>query len=190
MKTLKNTYLNALVGLISMVILFPACSQTTEKSTAQSTIEAPEIDIQSAVLSNNIEAVKQHIAAGSDLNEKEPFNGSTPLISAATFGKTEIAEVLIDAGVDLSITNNDGSTALHSAAFFGRVEIVQLLLDAEADKTLKNNFGATARETVMAPFSDMKPIYEMMKLQLEPLGLQLDLEQLQKNLPVVAMMLQ
>ncbi len=190
MKTLKNHSLAALLCLFAIVILTPACSQTKEKVNSQATIEVPEIDIQTAVMSNNLEVVKQHIAAGTDLNSKEPFNGSTPLNSAATFNKTEIAKALIDAGADLSIANNDGSTPLHSAAFFGRVEMVQLLLDANADKTLKNNYGATPRETVMAPFADMKPIYEMMKLQLEPIGFQLDMDQLQKNLPVVAMMLQ
>lgn len=190
MKTFKIQSLAALVCLFSVAILTPACSQTTEKSTTNTSVEIPDIDIHTAVLSNNLEVVKQHIAAGTDLDTKEPFNGATPLNSAATFGKIEIAKALIDGGAGLNIVNNDGSTPLHTAAFFGRVEIVQLLIDSNADKTLKNNYGATPRETVTAPFSDMKPIYEMMKQQLEPIGFQLDLEQLQKNLPVVAMMLQ
>jgi len=190
MKTFKNQSLKILVCLLTLVVLIPACTQTTEKSKVESTVAPPEMDIQTAVMSNNLEVIKQHIVAGSNLDAKEPFNGATPLNSAATFGKTEIAKALIEGGADLSITNNDGSTPLHTAAFFGRVEIVQMLIDAKADKTLKNNYGATPRETVMAPFADMKPIYEMMKLQLEPLGLQLDMNQLEKNLPVVAMMLQ
>ena len=134
--------------------------------------------------------VKQHIKAGTDINEKDAMSGSTPLISAVTFDKTDIAKALIDAKADLTITNNDGATALHVAAFFCRVEIVQLLIDAKADKTVKNNFGATARETVMGPFADMKPIYEMLQQQLSPLGLQLDLNELEKTRPVIAMMLQ
>jgi hypothetical protein len=76
------------------------------------------------------------------------------------------------------------------AAFFGRIEIVQLLIDANADKTAKNNFGATPRETVIVPFADTKPIYEMIQLQLQPLGLQLNLKEVEKNRPVIAMMLQ
>ncbi|EAZ82350.1 ankyrin repeat domain-containing protein [Algoriphagus machipongonensis] len=190
MKSFKFKSLVTLACLFAIIIITPACSQTKEKANNESNVEAPEMDLHTAVLSNNIEVVKQHIAAGTDLNTKEPFNGSTPLISAATFDKTDIAKALIEAGADLSIANNDGSTPLHSAAFFGRTEIVQMLIDAKADKTLKNNYGATPRETVMAPFADMKPIYEMMKQQLEPLGFQLDMEELQKSLPVVAMMLQ
>ena len=51
-------------------------------------------------MKDNIAAVKQHIAAKSDINEKEKFGGSTPLISASLFGKTEIAKLLIDAGAN------------------------------------------------------------------------------------------
>ncbi len=148
------------------------------------------MNIQTAVLSGNLEIVKQHIEAGSDINQKDAMSGSTPLMTAVTFNKIEITKALIDAKADLTLINNDGGTALHNAAFFARVEIVQLLMDAKADKTAKNNFGATPRETVMGPFADMKPIYEMLQQQLSPLGLQLDLNELEKTRPVIAMMLQ
>lgn len=147
------------------------------------------MDIHTAVLYGDLGVVNQHIEAGTDLNIKERMGGSTPLISAATFDKREIAKALIEAGSDLSIKNNDGSTALHCAAFFGRVEIVQMLIGAEADKDIKNNFGATARETVVGPFAEIKPIYEMMQQQLGPLGLKLDMKELEEVRPVIAMML-
>ena len=148
------------------------------------------MNINAAVLSGNLEAVKQHIKAQTDINEKEAMSGSTPLITAASFGKNEIAKVLIDAGADLAIKNNDGSTALHTAAFFCRVEIVQMLIDAKADKTIRNNFGATPRESVMGPFAEIKPIYEMLQQQLGPIGLQIDLNEIEKTRSVIAMMLQ
>ncbi|TFV96011.1 ankyrin repeat domain-containing protein [Algoriphagus kandeliae] len=190
MKTLKFNSLKVILGLLLVAALFPACTKAQEKTVQSQQVEKPQLDIHTAVMTNNLEVVKQHIAAGSDINEKEPFSGSTPLVSAITFGKTEIAKSLIEAGADLSLVNNDGATPLHVAAFFGRVEIVQLLLDADADKTLKNNFGFTPRETVMGSFEEVKPIYEMMKQQLGPLGLELDMEQLEKTRPVIAMMLQ
>jgi hypothetical protein len=190
MKTLKIHLLTTLFGLSLIALLLPACTESNSSTNEKSAVDKPEMDIQTAVISGNLEAVKQHIAAGTDLNEKEPFGGSTPLISAATFDKREIAQALIDAGADLSAKNNDGSTALHSAAFFGRVEIVQMLIDAEADKTLRNNYGATARESVMGPFAEVKPIYEMLEQQLSPMGLQLNMNELEKARPVVAMMLQ
>lgn len=190
MKTSKINAIKVLMNLVFIAILFPACSQGNKEASNASGVDKPKVDIHTAVLTGNLEAVKQHIEAGTDIDEKEPFGGSTPLISAATFGKPEIVKMLIDAGADLSIKNNDGSTALHSAAFFCHVEIVQMLIDADADKTIKNNFGATPRETVMGPFSDIKPFYEMMQQQLGPMGLQLDMAQLEKTRPVIAMMLQ
>ncbi len=198
-KTFRINYLKSLVNIsLALVLLTSACGQSGTASKeqadikvkAQAVIEKPIIDLQMAVLSGNLEAVKQHIEAGTDINKKDAMSGSTPLITAASFGKNDIAKVLIDAGADLRLKNNDGSTALHVAAFFCRIEIVQMLIDAKVDKTTKNNFGATARETVMGPFAEIKSIYEMLQQQLGPLGLQLDLAELEKTRPVIAMMLQ
>lgn len=199
MKTFRITSLRNLIhiSLVSL-LLTAACGQSSNKSKAEvtntteikSVVETPEIDIQAAILSDNLEAVKQHIEAGTDLNKKDPMSGSTPLITASSFGKNKIAQVLIDAGVDLTAKNNDGATALHTAAFFCRVEVVQSLIDAKADKTAKNNFGMTPRESVMGPFAEIKPIYEMLQQQLGPIGLQIDLTEIEKTRPVIAMMLQ
>jgi len=191
MKILKNHCLRVLIHLVLLAVFLPACNDTNAYNKKnKSGIDKPEMNIHAAVLAGKLEVVRQHIKAGSNINEVEPLSGSTPLISAATFGKTDIAEALIQAGADLTITNNDGTTPLHSAAFFCRVEIVQLLIDVNADKTLRNNFGATPRETVIGPFSEIKPIYEMLQQQLAPLGMQLDMEQLEKTRPVIGMMLQ
>ena len=76
------------------------------------------MSLHQAVITNNINVVKKHISEGKNLDEKEQEGGSTPLISACVFGKTEIALLLINAGVDINVTNNDGSTALHTAAIF------------------------------------------------------------------------
>ena len=197
MKTLKITSIRTSIQLLFFTLLLTSsCAQsnketsTNDSAKATKTVNKPSIDIHGAVLTGNLEAVKQHIEAGTDINQKEAMSGSTPLMSAATFNKPEIAKVLINANADLSVKNNDGGTALHTAAFFGRIEIVQLLIDAEADKTVRNNFGATPREIVMTDYAQMKPIYEMLIQQLKPMGFTLDLDELQKARPVVAMMLQ
>lgn len=123
----------------------------------------PQIDLYTAVLKNDIKALKQHIAAKSDLNVKESFGGSTPLISATLFGKTEIAKLLIDAEANLNLQNNDGSTALITAAFFCRPEIVKRLLAKKAKKSIKNNYGQTALETIQPSFDKAKPVYDALK---------------------------
>jgi len=197
MKTLKIRSIRTTIQMLFVTFLLTSsCAQSDKKTDSKNianttkTVNKPSIDIHGAVLTGNLDAVKQHIEAGTDINQKEAMSGSTPLMSAATFNKPEIAKVLINANADLSVKNNDGGTALHTAAFFGRIEIVQLLIDAKVDKTVRNNYGATARETAMVDFAQMKPIYEMLIQQLQPMGFTLDLNELQKALPVVAMMLQ
>ena len=43
---------------------------------------------------------------------------------------------------------------------------------------------------LMGEFADMKPIYDMLSQQLKPMGFELDMDELQKARPVIAMMLQ
>ena len=148
------------------------------------------MDIHTATILGDLDAIQQHIKAGTDLNLREPAVGSTPLISAAVFGKTEIAIALIGAGADLNIQNNEGSSALHSAAFLCRTEIVKALLDKGADKSLKNNYGSTALESVSAPWEYVEGIYDQFAKDLGPLGLKLDFTQLEETRPVIAEMLQ
>ena len=192
MKTSNNYVLKGIAFIVSLTITLILGACGTKESTAQngkSNVEPPEIDIHTAVLTENLDALKQHIEAGTNINEKDPFGGSSPLISAAVFGKTEMAKVLIDAGADLNFQNNDGSTALITSAFFCRPEIVKMLLDKGADKTIKNKFGTNAYENVAGPFADVKDAYDMMGKMLEPMGLKLDYEYIQKTRPEIAEML-
>lgn len=189
-KRINTTTFIPKLSLWAVVLLLAACgSKDAAPGQSKTSAKAPDIDLHTAVVTDNMNAVKQHIAAGSDLNAKDPFGGSSPLISAAVFGKPEMAKVLIDAGADINFQNNDGSTALHSAAFFCRPEIVKMLLEKNADKTVKNNYGSTAREGVVAPFSQVKDVYDMMGNALGPMGLKLDYAYIEKTRPVIAEML-
>ena len=152
-------------------------------------VKTPDVDIHTAATLGNVEAIKQHVLAGTDLNQKDPFGGSSPIISAALFGKTEIVKVLIDAGADINFINNDGSNALHTAAFFCRPEIVKFLLENGIDKTVRNSMGSTAYESVAGAFKDVKPFYDMIGQSLAPYGLVLDDDYLQKTRPIIAEML-
>lgn len=180
----------ALALLASLLLVSCHAQQDSQKNKATSTVEVPDIDIHTAVLTENTEALRQHIAAGTNINEKDPFGGSSPLISAALFGKTEQAKILIDAGADINFQNNDGSTALHVASFFCRPDIVRILLDKGADKTIRNKYGATPYEGVAPSFSEVKNTYDIMVTTLGPLGLKLDYAYLEKTRPEIAAMLQ
>ena len=193
MKPSRFTLLISTCSFIAIMIVAASCnvkdSSANGGSESSSKVEAPDTDIHTAVVSDNLDALKQHIQAGTDLNQRDPFGGSSPLISAAVFGKTEAAEILIDAGADLNFQNNDGSTPLHSAAFFCRPEIVKMLLDKGADKSIKNKFAATPYESVAAPFDNVKDAYDMMGQILGPMGLKLDYDYIRKTRPEIAEML-
>ena len=149
----------------------------------------PAVDLDEAAFGGDVEAIKQHISAGSNLNVKNEFT-STPLIVAVTFGQNEAARALIEGGADLNLKNRDGSTALHVAAFLWRAEIVRLLVDAGADKNAKNNGGVTARQSVEGPFEDAKAVYDLVGAGLGPYGLKLDYERIKAERPKIAEMLQ
>ena len=125
-----------------------------------------------AVYAGNVEAVKQHLDAGTDVNAKET-GGWTPLHFAAGYGRNEIVELLIAAGADVNAKNNRGGTPLgnaskhpgtadllrkhggktgdwlnadksiHKAASAGHIEAVKQHLAAGADVNAKTDDGGT-----------------------------------------------
>jgi len=84
----------------------------------------PDISIHDAiVLGGDIEAVKQHLAAGTDVDAKD-MNGETPLTWAAYSGHKEIAELLLAKGADVNAKSKRG-TPLSNAVKSGDKEIVE-----------------------------------------------------------------
>ena len=70
----------------------------------------PDISIHNAATDGNIEAVKQHIAASTDVNAKNEWGDgeSTPLHYAAFNGHKEIVELLISEGADVNAKDGIG----------------------------------------------------------------------------------
>jgi len=151
----------------------------------------PDVEVFKAAGEGNLEALKQHIAAGTDLNQRSTDGQkSTLLITAAAFGHVEATKALIEAKADLNLQNKDGSTALHTAAFLCHPEIVEALLKAGADKAIKTNTGATALDGAQAPWDDMKPIYDLLNTFIyKPSGIPLDYNRIQQTRPKIAEML-
>ena len=97
------------------------------------TVKAPDISIHDAAFEGNIEAVKQHLAAGVDVNAKSDKLGTTPLHYAAKRGEKEIAELLIAKGADVKAKTDFEYTPLHWAAVSGHKEVAELLIANGAD---------------------------------------------------------
>jgi len=180
-----------LAAAIVLTVIIYTQKESVETSTYSSADQAvPAISIHLAALQGDTVAIRQHIEAGTEVDKKEPSAGSTPLITASLFGKTEVVRMLIDAGADVNYQNNDGSTALHTAAFFCHPGIVFLLLENGADKNLRNNSGSTAQESVIVPFEAVKGIYDYFGNTFGPLGLELDYERINDTRPKIAEILQ
>jgi uncharacterized protein len=77
------------------------------------------------------------IEAGAPV-DGDPGDKETPLITAASYGDAEVAEVLIDAGADINARSAPdsggvpGGTALLHAAVFGMTDVLDLLVQAGA----------------------------------------------------------
>jgi ankyrin repeat protein len=104
--------------------------------------KTPDISIHMAAEEGNIEAVKQHLTAGTDVEVKDG-EGWTLLQMAAGEGHKEIAELLIAKGADVNAMTADGLTALFAAILGPNKEIVELLITKGADVNARGFLGMT-----------------------------------------------
>jgi len=128
-----------LITTIAAVLLV-GCATT--QSPEPPTVKAPDISIHDAAHKGNIEAVKQHLDAGTDVNAKDE-DGYTPLYAVAGGGHKEIAELLIAKGADVNPKREDGATPLLIAAVAGHKEVAELLIAKGADVNAKDKKGWT-----------------------------------------------
>ena len=71
-------------------------------------------------------------------------NGMTALMQACRFGLTNVVKILLQAGADVNLTNNDGNNALWLACFSGDLATIEVLLEAGVNIDNQNITGATA----------------------------------------------
>ena len=105
-------------------------------TTQEVTVQAPDISIHKAAENGNIEAVKQRLATGTDVNAKSK-NGCTPLRFAAN---KEVAELLLADGAEVNANNKRGRTPLHAST---TKEVAELLFAYGANVNAKTRTGRT-----------------------------------------------
>ena len=107
----------------------------TAKAPEPPITKVPDISITQAAETGDIEAIKQHLAAGADVNTM------TASLHRAAYSKhKEIIELLITNGVDVNAKNDSAETPLHLAT---TREIVELLIANGADVNATTNRGTT-----------------------------------------------
>ena len=133
-----------LITTIAALVLV-GCGESQQSATPSeakpepTTANAPDISIHEAARDGNIEAVKQHLAAGTDVNIKTD-RGLTPLHYA---NNKETIELLLAKGADVNAKIDDGRTPLHFAAMEGHKEIAELLIAKGANVNAKDDFRLT-----------------------------------------------
>ena len=106
--------------------------------------------IHSAAGGGDVEAAKDFLAAGTDVNVKDT-RGFIPLHWAAISGHKEAVEQLIDNGADVNAMRGGGGTPLSYASSWGHEEIVELLIAKGADVNVKDAFSETPLDVATHP---------------------------------------
>ncbi len=114
----------------------------------------PSVGIHQAAYDGDIQAVKQHLVDGTDVNAQDN-DGVTSLHNAAFNGHKEIIEQLIAKGADVNAKDNIGLTPLHLAAVNGHKEIAELLIAAGTDVNAKDEDGKTPLDYTEGEIADL-----------------------------------
>ena len=80
-----------------------------------------------AAANASIEVVESILRSGADIDSRHPRNEMTPLMGAASAGRIDMAQFLLDRGADRSIKTSRGRSAAQMAMTAARPELVKLL---------------------------------------------------------------
>ncbi|NXC52124.1 MYPT2 phosphatase, partial [Aleadryas rufinucha] len=90
-----------------------------------------------------LQDARQWLNSGRIEDVKQPRTGATALHVAAAKGYSEVMRLLIQAGFNLNVQDNDGWTPLHAAAHWGVKEACSILAEALCDMDIRNKLGQT-----------------------------------------------
>ena len=149
------------------VLFFAALASTSPAAFGEGKTNLDAL-LRDAITNNDLTLLKDAIAAGADVNTKEPGKYAlycTPLswaVKAASMGppdglfaiqEREITKALVDAGANVNQTCDDGQTALSVAADSVSPMTIEILIAAGADVKHEDQFSATPLLKVLSAAS-------------------------------------
>uniref|UniRef100_A0A6J0STK8 Protein phosphatase 1 regulatory subunit n=1 Tax=Pogona vitticeps TaxID=103695 RepID=A0A6J0STK8_9SAUR len=90
-----------------------------------------------------LQDARQWLNRGKIEEKRQSRTGATALHVAAAKGYSEVMRLLIQAGFDVNVQDNDGWTPLHAAAHWGVKEACTILAEALCDMDIRNKLGQT-----------------------------------------------
>jgi peptidoglycan/LPS O-acetylase OafA/YrhL len=126
-----------------------------------------QADIWAAARSGAVDAIREHLAAGVDVDGQHPESGATALTVAAMFDQSEAVDLLLRRGADVNARGREKGTALHAAAFLGHAGPARLLVEAGADLDARNGSGATPEEVLATDWATTQFIAELLLIRVE-----------------------
>jgi ankyrin repeat protein len=132
---MKNRPATILLIFLSVLIMGKTIANETQDSIQSRWL--------TAATQNQSEIVQQLLAAGMDIETRDP-RGRTALLLATHHNAVETARILIESGADVNAMDNISDSPYLYAGAEGRLEILRMTLDHGADLASVNRYGGTA----------------------------------------------
>src|SRR3989338_282627 len=123
---------------ITLILIFVLCSNWIARA------EDLESSLIKAASAGDAERLQILLSQGGKIDVREPVDGRTLLMFAASKGRKEVVRLLLEKGVDVNSKSTSGWTALIFAARHSHPEIIRLLAKKGADPNFANSLGWTA----------------------------------------------
>ena len=104
--------------------------------------ESDECLLSAAATKGDAELVQLLLTLGANPHHRETV--TPPLVAAAAGGSVECVRLILEAGAEIDVRDEDGATPLMVAATYGHTKVVQELLSRNAETKLKDRFGNSA----------------------------------------------
>jgi len=105
-------------------------------------VRAEEPSIYDIIKNEDEDTLSDMVMLGFDIDQRDR-DGYTPLMIAASLGKVDFAQFLINNGADANARSHTGLTPMHRAAQDGHNNVIAVLLMADANINIPDMHGFT-----------------------------------------------